>query len=139
MPLELGVWRIDEGVRPVEFGLLNLENRLEDILHENIKIASPNWLVIGRQVRTEHGGVIDLLAMDRDANLVVLELKRHQTHRDIVAQLLDYGSWVTRLEVDYITQIFDDYQKRRTSPDSLQTIGRSVLRKRFNFLRSEAE
>ena len=112
MPLELGVWRIDEGVRSVEFGHLNLENRLEDILNENIKIASPNWLVIGRQVRTDHGGVIDLLAMDRDANLVVLELKRHQTHRDIVAQLLDYGSWVTRLEVDYITQIFDDYQKR---------------------------
>lgn len=112
MPLELGVWRIDKGVQPVEFGPLNLENRLEDILSENIEIASPNWLVIGRQVRTEHGGFIDLLAMDRDANLVVLELKRHQTHRDIVAQLLDYGSWVARLEANHIAQIFDEYQKR---------------------------
>ena len=63
MPLELGVWRIDEGVRSVEFGPLNLESRLEDILSEHIEIASPNWFIIGRQVRTEHGGVIDLLAM----------------------------------------------------------------------------
>ncbi|HPZ64252.1 MAG: endonuclease NucS domain-containing protein [Dethiobacteria bacterium] len=112
MPLELGIWRIDKGVQPVEFGTFNLESRLEDILSENIEIASPNWLVIGRQVRTEHGGFIDLLAMDQDANLVVLELKRHQTHRDIVAQLLDYGSWVARLEANHIVQIFDEYQKR---------------------------
>ena len=117
MPLELGVWRIDGGVRSVEFGFLNLENRLEDILSENIEIASPNWLVIGRQVRTEHGGVIDLLAMDRDANLVVLELKRHQTHRDIVAQLLDYGSWVARLEANHIAQIFDEYPVSYTHLD----------------------
>lgn len=53
-----------------------------------------------------------MLAMDRDANLIVLELKRHQTHRDIVAQLLDYGSWVARLEANHIAQIFDEYQKR---------------------------
>lgn len=90
MPLELGVWRIDQGVQPVEFGHLDLEERLEDILNENIEIASPNWLVIGRQVRTEHGGFIDLLAIDRDANLIVLELKKQQTPRDVVAQLLDY-------------------------------------------------
>ena len=112
MPLELGVWRIDKGVRSVEFRPLDLENRLEDILSENIGIASPNWLIIGRQVRTDHGGIIDLLAIDRDANLVVLELKRHQTHRDSVTQLLDYGSWVAHLEVDRIAQIFDEYQKR---------------------------
>ncbi len=112
MPLELGVWRIDGGLRPVEFGSLDLESRLEDILDENISIASPNWLVIGRQVRTDHGGFIDLLAIDRDANLVVLELKRDQTYRDIVAQVLDYGSWVAYLEDDRIAQIFDEYQKR---------------------------
>jgi hypothetical protein len=112
MPLELGVWRIDGGVQPVEFGHLDLEERLEDILNENIEIASPNWLVIGRQVRTEYGGFIDLLAMDRDANLIVLELKKRQTPRDVVAQLLDYGSWVARLEANHVAQIFDEYQKR---------------------------
>jgi len=109
MPLELGVWRIDGGVKPVEFGPLDLESRLEDILHENISVASPNWLIIGRQVRTDHGLFADLLAIDRDANLVVLE---HKTHRDTVAQVLDYGLWVRELKDDRIAQIFDEYQKR---------------------------
>ena len=44
MPLELGIWRIDKGVKPVEFGPIDLESRLEDILDEIIDIASPNWL-----------------------------------------------------------------------------------------------
>ncbi len=56
MPLELGVWRIDDGQKPVEFAPLDIESRLEDILDENISIASPNWLVIGRQVRTDGSG-----------------------------------------------------------------------------------
>ena len=40
---------------------------------------------------------IDLLAIDADGNLHVLELKRDKTPRDVVAQVLDYGSWVTTL------------------------------------------
>jgi hypothetical protein len=111
MPLELGVWRVDDGLKPVEFGSLNIESRLEDILDKDVGIASPNWLVIGRQVCTDHGLFIDLLAVDRDANLIVLELKRDKTYRDIVAQLLDYGSWVRDLKDDRIAKIFDEYQK----------------------------
>ena len=112
MPLELGVWRIDNGLKPVEFSSLDIESRLEDILDENISIASPNWLVIGRQVRTDYGTIIDLLALDQDANLIVMELKRDKTPRDIIAQVLDYGSWVRELKTDRVAQIFDDYQKR---------------------------
>ena len=52
MPLELGVWRIDDGLQPVDFGPLDLESRLEDFLDADISIADPNWMVIGRQVRT---------------------------------------------------------------------------------------
>jgi hypothetical protein len=112
MPLEIGVWRIDNGLKPVDFVPLDIESRLEDILDENVSIASPNWLVIGRQVRTDYGLFIDLLAIDRDANLVVIELKRDKTYRDIVAQVLDYGSWVRELkDNDQIAKIFDEYQK----------------------------
>lgn len=109
----MGIWRIEgKGVRQVKSSILNFERRLEDILSQNIEVVSPNWFVIGRQVRTAHGGFIDLLAMDRDSNLVVLELKKDRTPRDIIAQLLDYGSWVTHLEIEDIAEIFDQYQRR---------------------------
>lgn len=130
MPLELGVWRIDGGVKPVDFGSLDMESRLEDILDANIGIASPNWLVIGRQVRTDHGLFIDLLALDRDANIVVLELKRDKTYRDIIAQVLDYGSWVRDLKDDRIALIFDEYQKRWRKDLPLVSID-DAFRKRF--------
>ena len=112
MPLELGVWRIDKGLKPVDFGPLDIESRLGDILDSNVSIVSPNCFVIGRPVRSDHGLFIDLLAIDRDANLVVLELKRDKTYRDIVAQLLDYSSWVRELKNDRIAQIFDEHQRR---------------------------
>jgi len=129
VPIEIGVWRIDGELSPVEFGTLDIESRLEDILDENIGIASPNWFVIGRQVHTDHGLFIDLLALDRDANLVVLELKRDKTYRDIVVQVLDYGSWVRELTDDRIAQIFDEYQKRWHPDRGLVSIDEAFKKK----------
>jgi hypothetical protein len=129
MPLELGVWRIDDGLTRVDFGPLDIESRLEKLLDEDIGIASPNWLVIGRQERTDYGPIVDLLAIDRDANLVVLELKRDKTYRDIVAQVLDYGSWVRELKDDQIAQIFDKYQKRWHSDLPLVSIDEAFQKK----------
>jgi hypothetical protein len=92
---------------------MDFEARLEDILDADITIASPNWMVVGRQVQTDHGGWIDLLAIDRDGNLVVIELKRAKTPRDIVAQTLDYGFWVSELTDVAIAKIFENYLKSR--------------------------
>jgi hypothetical protein len=57
-------------------------------------------------VRTGFGKLIDLLAIDSEGNLVVAELKRHSTPREVVAQVLDYGSWVQTLGYADITQIY---------------------------------
>ncbi len=111
--MELGVWRIDSGLTRVSVVPLDLESRLEDILNQDIAIASPDWMVVGRQVITPHGGRVDLLAMDRDGNLVIVELKRHQMPRDIVTQVLDYGSWVSTLRAEDIAPIFNEYRKKR--------------------------
>ena len=50
--------------------------------------------------------------MDADGKIIVIELKRNRTPREIVAQLLDYGSWVRGLEEENIADIFDTYQKK---------------------------
>lgn len=112
MPLELGIWRIDSG-RPdeVQIASMDKELRLEDMLAADISIASPNWMIIGRQVHA-HGGFIDLLAIDRDGRLIVLELKRDKTPREVVAQLFDYASWVKELRDDDVSAIFETYQEK---------------------------
>ena len=94
MSLEVKLWKIDSD-RPeaVPRERLNLEDRLEDWLCKDIALLSEGLLVIGRQIH-QYGGTLDLLAIDRDGNLVVIELKRDKTPRDVVAQALDYASWV---------------------------------------------
>jgi hypothetical protein len=122
MPLELGIWRIDQELTQISAVSLDLEERLESILDQDIKVASPNWMVIGRQVNTDYGKYIDLLAMDRDGNLVVLELKKDKTPREIVAQLLDYGSWIKDLKDNDIATIFEKYLKKYHPNNASQSL-----------------
>lgn len=117
MPVEIGVWRIDAGLEAVPSAKLDFESRLEEILQKDISIASPSWMVIGRQVATDFDKRIDLLAIDVSGNLVVIELKRDRTYRDIVAQTLDYGSWVNTLRDDDIARIYDEYRQRHHPSD----------------------
>jgi TPR repeat protein len=66
-------------------------------------------LLVGRRVTTASGGCIDLLAIDGQANLVVLELKRDKTPHELLAQTLDHASWVKGLsyeQIDTITKGF---------------------------------
>lgn len=65
--------------------------------------------MIGRQVRTPYGKYIDLLSMDEDGNLDVLELKRDRTPRDVVAQVLDYGSWVSKLDRESVIGLANEH------------------------------
>jgi RecB family endonuclease NucS len=50
-------------------------------------------MILGRQVHTEHDGYIDILGLNKDGDLVIVELKRNKTPRDVIAQCLDYASW----------------------------------------------
>ena len=113
MPVEIGVWRIDQGVEAVHSAPLDFESRLEDMLEQDIGIASPDWMVIGRQVKTSFDKRIDLLAINGNGDLIVLELKRDKTYRDIVAQTLDYGSWIKTLRDDDIARLYSEYRTRK--------------------------
>ena len=88
---------------------VSLEQWIEDWLADDISVLDPSLLVIGRQVRTSFGGAIDLLCMDGDGNLVVVELKRGQTPRDVTSQALEYSSWIKDLDYDEIASIAAAY------------------------------
>jgi hypothetical protein len=108
MPLELGIWRIDGDTRAIVPARMDREERLESIVHRDVSILGLDVMIVGRQVPTDYGKRIDLLAIDGDGALVVVELKRDRTPRDVVAQLLDYGSWVKGLGRDDIARIWSE-------------------------------
>lgn len=104
---------------------MDVEQRLEDWLFADPSLTGLDLLIIGRQVVTTNRGRIDLLAMDSDANIVVLELKRAKTPREVVAQVLDYASWVQSLSFAVLESICqmhlkktlaDAYRERFESP-----------------------
>lgn len=110
MSSEIRLWKIeDETPKLIERTGLNLEDRLEGWIAQDIGMVNDNLLVIGRQVRTAYGGKIDLLAIDPEGSLVILELKRDRTPRNIVAQTLDYASWVQDLEYEDIEEIAGNF------------------------------
>ncbi|MHB1729774.1 MAG: endonuclease NucS domain-containing protein, partial [Leptospirillum sp.] len=128
MSIELGLWRIDDKLQPIHFEPMESELRLEDILAKNIGILVPKLMVIGRQVRTSFDKVIDILTIDITGNLSVIELKKEKTPRDIVAQVLDYGSWVSTLHDEDIAGIYNDYLRRYFPEEQTQSINETFCR-----------
>ena len=93
------------GLSSVQKQSLHKEETLEDWIEGNPALVGLDVLVLGRQIITDHNGRIDMLAIDRDGNLIIIELKRDRTPREVVAQILDYASWVSDLEAKDIDQI----------------------------------
>lgn len=120
MPLEFGLWRVDDGKpKRVATRPMALESRLEDLIEADPEILGKRLLLIGRQVPTDHHKFIDLLAIDADGGLHVLELKRDRTPREVVAQLLDYGSWVQDLGNEDVREKYATYARTRGLPEEL--------------------
>lgn len=127
MPIEMGLWRID-GDRPYRLpsAVLPSEAALEDFLEHDPSLLGTRLLVIGRQVRTPYGKYIDLLAIDGDGNLHVLELKRDKTPREVIAQALDYGSWVTTLTREDVIDLANNHLDDPFEAAFAETFGDSL-------------
>lgn len=130
MTLEAKVWRIDSD-RPQQLkpDRLAEEERLENWLCRDVSLLSDKLLVIGRQI-SMGGGTLDLLAVDEQANLVIVELKRDKTPRDVVAQTLDYASCiqdfgredVERHTKDFLGKEFDEAFEQRFGHEAPETV-----------------
>jgi hypothetical protein len=111
MPIKHAIWTVGEKPVSLPLGRLASEQQLEEMIVADLAILSSEWMLIGRQEITPFGGRIDLLAIAPDASLVLIELKRDKTPREIVAQALDYASWIESLTADKIAQIYLRYSK----------------------------
>ena len=57
---------------------INLEQKLGGWLAIDISVLDPKLIVIGRQVRTDFGGMIDLLCLDSAGDTVVIDVARRK-------------------------------------------------------------
>ncbi len=108
MPVRFGLWRVDGGsVHRVPTSPIASEERLETIIEMQIDILGlGDLLQIGRQVITDYGKKIDLLAIDSAGDLYVLELKKDRTPREVVAQALEYGFWLQGLSFEAVAGLY---------------------------------
>lgn len=108
---EVHVWEItrDDRLAEIQRSKLDEEKRIENWIERDISVLDPDLLVIGRQVPTAYGKLVDLLCIDPAGSLVIVELKRDKTPREVTAQAIDYASWVKDLELDQIREIATNY------------------------------
>jgi hypothetical protein len=109
MPIQHAIWTVSETPKPLTVSRLPNEQLLEDMIVRDPRILSTEWMLIGRQEITGFGGRIDLLAIAPDGSLVLVELKRDRTPREVIAQAMDYASWVEQLTADRIAQIYQRF------------------------------
>lgn len=105
------IWTVGPRAAQLENAALPKEQVLHDMLLRSPEILGLELMLIGSEVRTPHGGYIDLLAIDPAGTLVIIELKREKTPRDVVAQALDYASWVKTLHFADVENIYKTFRK----------------------------
>lgn len=111
MSEELRVWEVVEGtgLKEVRRSRLDLEGRIEGWLETDVSLVSDDLLVIGRQVRTDFGGAVDVLCIDSAGDLTIIELKRDMAPRVVTAQILEYAAWAKDLTANRIVEVANNY------------------------------
>jgi hypothetical protein len=109
------------GLQRAEFGAVGLTERsdLQRLLRDHIDVISPDTLVISEEFsgwdRSDRR--IDLLGVDRQARLVVVELKRTTDDSLADLQALRYAAMVSNMTFDEAVETFRRYLARRQRED----------------------
>lgn len=128
MALSQVLWSLNDNQELTAASLTD-EKELEILLEKHIELLNPNWMVIGRQVRTENGKYLDLLCIDRDEDLVVIELKKDLTPREVTAQVIEYASYLSDASPSDLAKIYWDYSSSHL--DAAVTLS-DAYKKKFN-------
>lgn len=119
MPVRSSIWTVSDRPQALAEARLPSERVLQDMIVAAPSILSDEWMLIGREVPTLSGR-LDLLALAPDGALILIELKRDRTPREVVAQALDYAWWVERLEPEDIAAIYARFAPGRSLATDFQ-------------------
>jgi hypothetical protein len=99
------------------------EAQLETWLSSDLGPLGLGAMTIGRQVESPHGGRLDILALDRTGDLIVIEIKRGRPPREAVAQALDYASWASKLAAADVIDLYRRHNARELPDDFHRQFG----------------
>jgi hypothetical protein len=133
MPIRTALWKVSANPQALVESPLASERLLEDMIVSAPGLLSDEWMLIGRQEDTGLGGRIDLLAIAPDGALVIIEIKRGRTPREVVAQALDYAAWVQTLQPEQIAAIYGRFALGKSlAEDFRQRFGQALDEESLN-------
>ena len=114
-----------------DLGFREREN-LQEWIAKNPDVLGEDLLIIQKEFDgfSDTNERLDLLALDKDGNLVVIENKLDDTGRDVVWQALKYASYCSTLSTSQIVKMYQRYLSSIGSEDDAQQISKSFWRLR---------
>jgi hypothetical protein len=107
--------------RPDRFSDLHLYERadLQRLLRDDIAVIDPNLLVIWEEFGNWEDAKrrIDLLAIDREARLVVIELKRTELGGHMELQAIRYAAMVSTMAFSDVLAAFSVHREKHPNRD----------------------
>ena len=96
-----------------EFKDLGFRERdhLQEWIAKNPDVLGEELLIIQKEYNgfNDTNERLDLLALDKDGNLVIIENKLDDTGKDVVWQALKYTSYCSTLTTEQIIRLFQEY------------------------------
>lgn len=96
---------------PTKFQTLNLKERydIEEWIENSPKILGEDLLIISKELPLPSGIRLDLLTIDKNANLVIIELKRDDSGRNVEWQAIKYASYCSNFLKEDIFEYYAVY------------------------------
>ena len=100
-------------LRSIDFSDLQIREAfdIEEWIKKDPEILKEELLIIGEQEHTPSGRRPDLVALDKEGNLVIIELKRDDSGRDVHWQAITYAARMSELDPDNIVKQFELFLK----------------------------
>lgn len=104
-------------LEPTSYGNNKLLERfdIQEWIDDEPSILGNEYLIIGKEVILPSNVRLDLLAIDKNANLVIIELKRDDSGKDIEWQAIKYASYCAGFTDAEIYNIYENYLKNKNS------------------------
>ncbi|MCD6564544.1 MAG: DUF91 domain-containing protein [Bacteroidales bacterium] len=98
-------------LEPTKYSSLNLLERfdIQEWIEKTPEILGESLLVISKELELPSRKRLDLLAIDKDASLVVIELKRDDSGSDVEWQAIKYVSYCSNFLLEDIFQYYANY------------------------------